>query len=116
MQLYKQFCYFFLPGVGYGMLIISAYVGIYYNVIIMYTLYYMFASFTAVLPWIGCGQTWNSEKCSNIVADCLAAGGIVTDDNKYEKSIWELFFNFLDNFVHNILINIFWIKPILVIQ
>ncbi|XP_022099145.1 sodium- and chloride-dependent glycine transporter 1-like [Acanthaster planci] len=68
-------------GVGYGMLIVSAYVGIYYNVIIMYTLYYMFASFTAKLPWIGCGNTWNTNMCSDIVSDCLAAGGLVSKNN-----------------------------------
>jgi solute carrier family 6 amino acid transporter-like protein 5/7/9/14 len=68
-------------GVGYGMLIVSAYVGIYYNVIIMYTLYYMFASFTSKLPWIGCGSSWNTNLCSDIVGDCLAAGGIVTNNN-----------------------------------
>ena len=39
---------------------VSAYVGIYYNVIIMYTLYYMFALFTSVLPWVGCGQKWDT--------------------------------------------------------
>jgi len=69
-------------GVGYGMIIVSAFVGIYYNVIIMYTIYYMFASFTSKLPWIGCGSTWNTVNCSNIVEDCLAAGGIVTKDNR----------------------------------
>ena len=71
-----------MSGVGYGMIIVSAFVGIYYNVIIMYTIYYMFASFTSKLPWIGCGSTWNTVNCSNIVEDCLAAGGIVTKDNR----------------------------------
>ncbi|XP_038046150.1 sodium- and chloride-dependent glycine transporter 2-like isoform X2 [Patiria miniata] len=63
------------------MLIIGAFVGIYYNVIIMYTLYYMFASFTAKLPWVGCGSAWNTILCSDIVNDCLAAGGVVTKNN-----------------------------------
>jgi solute carrier family 6 amino acid transporter-like protein 5/7/9/14 len=72
-------------GVGYGMLVVSAFVGIYYNVIIMYTLYYMFASFTAKLPWIGCGNAWNTVNCSEIVTDCLNAGGLVTNNNTCER-------------------------------
>ncbi|XP_022099144.1 sodium- and chloride-dependent glycine transporter 1-like [Acanthaster planci] len=72
-------------GVGYGMLIVSAYVGIYYNVIIMYTLYYMFASFTSVLPWVGCGREWNTRFCSDIVRDCLNNRGIVTFNNTCVK-------------------------------
>ncbi|XP_038045589.1 sodium- and chloride-dependent glycine transporter 1-like [Patiria miniata] len=68
-------------GVGYGMLVVSSFVGIYYNVIIMYTLYYMFASFTAKLPWIGCGSAWNTIMCSDIVGDCLRAGGVVIKNN-----------------------------------
>ena len=70
-----------ISGVGYGMMIVSAYVGIYYNVIIMYTLYYMFASFTSVLPWVGCGQLWNTPLCANLVQDCLGSGGIMTFNN-----------------------------------
>ncbi|XP_071802428.1 sodium- and chloride-dependent glycine transporter 1-like [Asterias amurensis] len=72
-------------GVGYGMLVVSAYVGIYYNVIIMYTLYYMFASMTAKLPWITCGAQWNTAKCSVLVEDCFAAGGVITPDNRCIK-------------------------------
>uniref|UniRef100_A0A8C5UEZ7 Transporter n=1 Tax=Malurus cyaneus samueli TaxID=2593467 RepID=A0A8C5UEZ7_9PASS len=38
-------------GVGITMVIISTFVTIYYNVIIAYALYYLFASFQKVLPW-----------------------------------------------------------------
>ncbi|XP_054769988.2 sodium- and chloride-dependent neutral and basic amino acid transporter B(0+)-like [Lytechinus pictus] len=58
-------------GVGYGMVIASAYVGIYYNVIIMYTIYYMFASFTSDLPWSHCDRDWNTVYCSSIYTDCV---------------------------------------------
>ncbi|XP_009088788.3 sodium- and chloride-dependent neutral and basic amino acid transporter B(0+) isoform X1 [Serinus canaria] len=58
-------------GVGITMVIISAFVSIYYNVIIAYALYYFFASFQKVLPWSEC-FSWADEFCSKtqIVNDC----------------------------------------------
>ncbi|KAM4662369.1 sodium- and chloride-dependent neutral and basic amino acid transporter B(0+) [Discoglossus pictus] len=50
-------------GVGVTMVLISTLVTIYYNVIIAYSLYYLFASFTSVLPWSDCFE-WSDEKCS----------------------------------------------------
>lgn len=51
-------------GVGYGMVIISAIVCVYYNVIISWTLYYFVRSFASPLPWSHCNNTWNTELCS----------------------------------------------------
>ncbi|XP_012941460.2 sodium- and chloride-dependent glycine transporter 2, partial [Aplysia californica] len=50
-------------GVGVGMLMCSAIVCIYYNVIIAWTVYYLVMSFRAVLPWSHCNNGWNSEFC-----------------------------------------------------
>jgi SNF family Na+-dependent transporter len=50
-------------GVGFGMVIISGIVCIYYNVIIAWTLYYFVQSFTWDLPWSHCNNTWNTEHC-----------------------------------------------------
>ncbi|XP_075115752.1 sodium- and chloride-dependent neutral and basic amino acid transporter B(0+)-like [Leptodactylus fuscus] len=50
-------------GVGITMVLISTLVTIYYNVIIAYSLYYLFASFTSVLPWSECFE-WSDNKCS----------------------------------------------------
>jgi len=55
----------FFKGVGYTMVVLSAFVGIYYNVIISYTVFYFFASLTSVLPWVSCENWWNSDICSN---------------------------------------------------
>ncbi|XP_078542068.1 sodium- and chloride-dependent neutral and basic amino acid transporter B(0+)-like isoform X2 [Lissotriton helveticus] len=44
----------FFQGVGITMVIVSTLVCIYYNVIVAYALYYLFASFTKVLPWSYC--------------------------------------------------------------
>ncbi|XP_022103092.1 sodium- and chloride-dependent glycine transporter 1-like [Acanthaster planci] len=50
-------------GLGYGMCIVTALVAIYYNVVICYTLFFLFASFTRVLPWSDCNREWNTENC-----------------------------------------------------
>ncbi|XP_060080599.1 sodium- and chloride-dependent glycine transporter 1-like [Ylistrum balloti] len=50
-------------GVGYGMVIISGIVCVYYNIIISWTLYYLYHSLRAVLPWSTCNNWWNTEQC-----------------------------------------------------
>jgi len=53
-----------LKGIGFGMVIVSFFVCVYYNVIIAWSLYYLFASFQSVLPWTKCDQWWNKlTKC-----------------------------------------------------
>nr|XP_056715889.1 sodium- and chloride-dependent neutral and basic amino acid transporter B(0+) [Euleptes europaea] len=61
-----------LQGVGVTMVMISTFVTIYYNVIIGYSLYYLFASFRSVLPWADCDPEWADELCSKtpIVRSC----------------------------------------------
>lgn len=59
----KTFYLLSFLGVGITMVIISAFVTIYYNVIIAYALYYLFASFQKVLPWSDC-FSWADEFCS----------------------------------------------------
>lgn len=53
-----------VTGVGFTVILISLYVGFYYNVIISWALFYLFSSFTAELPWVHCNNTWNSPNCS----------------------------------------------------
>ncbi|KAL4230415.1 hypothetical protein ACF0H5_010797 [Mactra antiquata] len=53
-------------GVGIGMVIVSGLVCVYYNVIVAWTLYYLFMSFRAVLPWSTCGNWWNTENCMDV--------------------------------------------------
>ncbi|XP_071951062.1 sodium- and chloride-dependent glycine transporter 1-like [Antedon mediterranea] len=50
-------------GMGYGMLVMSMFCCIYYNVIIAYTLHYLYFSFTRVLPWADCTHNWNTYNC-----------------------------------------------------
>ncbi|OWF45690.1 Sodium- and chloride-dependent glycine transporter 1 [Mizuhopecten yessoensis] len=50
-------------GVGYGMVIISGIVCVYYNIIISWTIYYLYHSLRAVLPWSMCNNPWNTDLC-----------------------------------------------------
>ncbi|XP_063970678.1 sodium- and chloride-dependent glycine transporter 1-like isoform X1 [Lytechinus pictus] len=52
-------------GIGYGMLIICFLVSIYYQVILAYTIFYLFSSLTSVLPWASCGHGWNTDNCTS---------------------------------------------------
>ncbi|KAJ7405039.1 Sodium-dependent noradrenaline transporter [Willisornis vidua] len=52
-------------GVGYAVILIALYVGFYYNVIIAWSLYYLFSSFTFELPWTNCDNSWNSPNCTD---------------------------------------------------
>ena len=49
-------------GVGVGMVAVSAMVAIYYNMIIGWSLYYLFASFTSELPWEKCDPEWATDS------------------------------------------------------
>lgn len=54
-------------GVGCGMMVVSTYIGIYYNVVICVAFYYFFASMTRVLPWTYCGNVWNTGDCAGVL-------------------------------------------------
>uniref|UniRef100_H0ZZM2 Transporter n=1 Tax=Taeniopygia guttata TaxID=59729 RepID=H0ZZM2_TAEGU len=54
-----------LQGCGIAMLIISVLIAIYYNIILCYTLFYLFASFVPVLPWASCDNPWNTPDCKD---------------------------------------------------
>ncbi|XP_029438324.1 sodium- and chloride-dependent glycine transporter 2 [Rhinatrema bivittatum] len=52
-------------GCGIAMLIISVLIAIYYNIIMCYTLFYLFASLVSVLPWASCTNPWNTPDCKD---------------------------------------------------
>ncbi|XP_053107092.1 sodium- and chloride-dependent glycine transporter 1 isoform X4 [Hemicordylus capensis] len=54
-------------GVGYGMMVVSTYIGIYYNVVICIAFYYFFSSMTRVLPWTYCNNPWNTVDCTGVL-------------------------------------------------
>ncbi|XP_070557643.1 sodium-dependent proline transporter-like [Ptychodera flava] len=67
-------------GAGYAMVVISFLVSVYYNVIISYTLFYFFASFTKELPWKTCGNDWNTENCMVLDAKGNATFNVSSED------------------------------------
>lgn len=63
-------------GLGWAMVVMSALTSIYYNIIIAWTIYYTFASFTNDLPWGHCDNPYNSKDCYTMeaAAECKALG------------------------------------------
>ena len=47
------------------MLIISVLIAVYYNIIMCWTLYYLFASLKGSLPWANCRNEWNTLECKD---------------------------------------------------
>uniref|UniRef100_A0A7N5KKG8 Transporter n=1 Tax=Ailuropoda melanoleuca TaxID=9646 RepID=A0A7N5KKG8_AILME len=74
----------FFKGVGYAVILIAIYVGFYYNVIIAWSLYYLFSSFTLKLPWTDCGHSWNSPNCTDPKLLNSSALGNHTKYSKYK--------------------------------
>ncbi|XP_066437973.1 sodium- and chloride-dependent neutral and basic amino acid transporter B(0+)-like [Eleutherodactylus coqui] len=55
-------------GVGFTMVLISTLVSIYYNVIIAYSLFYLFSSFRSYLPWADCYDWWADSNCQSSIS------------------------------------------------
>ncbi|XP_051957084.1 sodium- and chloride-dependent neutral and basic amino acid transporter B(0+) [Xyrauchen texanus] len=74
-----------LQGVGITMMLVSTFVAIYYNVIIAYSIYYLFSSFQYPLPWSGSSDTsCNTTEigCCNATAYNVSAAALnVTAEN-----------------------------------
>nr|XP_020644710.1 sodium- and chloride-dependent betaine transporter [Pogona vitticeps] len=62
---WRKICPIF-EGIGYASQVIESYLNIYYIIILAWALFYLFNSFTAVLPWSTCGNPWNTEHCLDI--------------------------------------------------
>ncbi|KAJ1522238.1 hypothetical protein ONE63_002545 [Megalurothrips usitatus] len=52
-------------GAGVSSVIISFIMSTFYNVLIAYSLYYLFSAFRSELPWNSCGHRWNTPDCAN---------------------------------------------------
>ncbi|KAL4230155.1 hypothetical protein ACF0H5_010540 [Mactra antiquata] len=50
-------------GVGQAMFVTVAVICIYYNMVNAWAFHYLFSSFTSILPWSSCDNTWNTEAC-----------------------------------------------------
>ncbi|ELT93916.1 hypothetical protein CAPTEDRAFT_177468 [Capitella teleta] len=59
-------------GIGWGMVSVSVFTGLYYNMIIAWCFFYVFSSFRSDVPWKDCGHWWNSEVWSTLVNTSLS--------------------------------------------
>lgn len=71
-------------GVGFTVILISLYVGFFYNVIIAWAIYYLFSSFTSELPWIHCNNSWNSPNCSETKYNSFNDSGFSYINDSYK--------------------------------
>ncbi|CAH1405412.1 unnamed protein product [Nezara viridula] len=53
--------------VGYAICLLDVYMGMYYNTIIGWAVYYLVASFRSELPWTSCHNSWNTPNCTPIM-------------------------------------------------
>ncbi|XP_041377036.1 sodium-dependent dopamine transporter-like isoform X2 [Gigantopelta aegis] len=50
-------------GIGMASCFIAYIVAFYYNIIIGWSVFFLFSSFTGTLPWTSCYNDWNSDNC-----------------------------------------------------
>ncbi|XP_076804194.1 sodium- and chloride-dependent creatine transporter 1-like isoform X1 [Clavelina lepadiformis] len=53
-----------MKGVGFSSTVIVFFCNCYYIMVLTWALYYLFRSFTGILPWSTCGNAWNTLNCS----------------------------------------------------
>lgn len=81
-------------GIGVAAAIIVFNLNVYYNVILAWAIRYLFASiaavFTMTLPWDTCGNSWNTENCTNFEgsnATIVKEGAIDSATEYWERHI-----------------------------
>ena len=52
-----------LKGVGYATTLMAFWLNTSYIVVLAWALYYLYMSFTDVLPWDNCNNWWNTKHC-----------------------------------------------------
>jgi len=67
-----------VAGIGLATTIIVFLLNIYYNVILAWAFYYLFSSFTSVLPWSHCNNAWNTPDCGKALDGGAFANGNMT--------------------------------------
>ena len=71
----------FLAGIGYASVVIVQWLNIYYVVVLAWALYYIFASFTSVLPWSHCNNPWNTDQCVDLNGNGRAENGLSSNSS-----------------------------------
>ncbi|XP_043936062.1 sodium- and chloride-dependent GABA transporter 2-like isoform X2 [Protopterus annectens] len=60
---FPYLCYKNGGGIGYATQVIVIVLNLYYVVVLAWTFFYLFSSFTSELPWAKCNHTWNTDSC-----------------------------------------------------
>ncbi|XP_051784480.1 sodium- and chloride-dependent GABA transporter 2-like [Erpetoichthys calabaricus] len=68
---WRNICPLF-KGIGYAGLMIIFYTAIMYIIILAWALFYLFHSFSKVLPWASCSNTWNTATCEEFHKSSLS--------------------------------------------
>lgn len=81
----------YIPDQPLNITLILVIVGIYYNMIIAYSSFYLFASFTSELPWSKCDNYWNNHNrslgpiCTNSRQQPFCANFSITEFTQVNK-------------------------------
>ncbi|XP_042899384.1 sodium-dependent serotonin transporter [Parasteatoda tepidariorum] len=81
-----------MKGIGCAICFIDLYMGMYYNTIIAWAFYYLFASFTSELPWTKCDNAWNTPHCLTLAERSLNASNesVSPAQEYFERSVLEI--------------------------
>lgn len=87
ISVWSRICPMF-KGIGFGICVIASYVAMYYNTIISWSLYFLFASFGREVPWARCDNKFNTANCTPV--DMFHVNDTI--DSNYSHSSAEEFF------------------------
>ncbi|XP_065202234.1 sodium-dependent serotonin transporter-like [Planococcus citri] len=88
LTLWKHICPA-LKGVGYAICLLDVYMGMYYNTVIGWAVYYLFASMRSELPWTTCLNSWNTPFCSPVTANFTDFNTTSPAKEFFERSVLE---------------------------
>ncbi|KAJ6219509.1 hypothetical protein RDWZM_005321 [Blomia tropicalis] len=82
-------------GIGYAMFVMGLFVGVYYNMIVAWSIYYVYSSFTVLpsVPWSNCNNTWNTERC---LGPDITLNESMVSNNSMSPSQEYFYYNVLD--------------------
>ena len=81
-----------MKGLGFGMLGVTFFISIYYNVIIAWSIHYMFSGMASTLPWSNCCD-FNTTLCKNPENVTCPDDAAINDNSSATFSAPEFYFN-----------------------
>ena len=71
------------PGIGFAMIMVSFLVSIYYNVMLAWSIYYLYHAFKTDIPWVGCHHAWNTDQCYELYAINVTNSNMVSPSKEF---------------------------------